>query len=137
MTAADNIAAMQRFYAAFMQGDLDALRALVSDDFVLSNDFTARVPTAGEFHGKDGVVRFFEILAEVIAEVHAFVPDEFIASGDKVAVLGHERMTVRPTGRTVDARWVQVGTFRNGLMSRFDEYSDTAAWDVGFMPRET
>ena len=129
-----NIAAMKRFYETFLRGDLKALRNLVADDFVLSNDFTARVPTAGVFEGRDGLERFFAILGEVISEVHTFEADEFIASGDRVAVLGHERMRVKETGRLVDAKWVQVGRFRDGLMIRFDEYSDTAAWDVGFTP---
>ena len=129
-----NIAAMKTFYETFLRGDLKALRDLVTDHFVLSNDFTDRVPTAGVFEGRDGLERFFTILGEVISEVHVFQADEFIANGDRVAVLGHERMRVRSTGRLVAAKWVQVGRFRDGLMTRFDEYSDTAAWDVGFTP---
>lgn len=129
-----NVAAMKRFYETFLSGDLKALRNLVSDDFVLTNDFTDRVPTSGTFEGKDGLERFFAILGDVISDVQVFQADEFIASGDRVAVLGHERMRVRSTGRLVSARWVQVGRFRDGLMTRFDEYSDTAAWDVGFAP---
>lgn len=129
-----NIAAMKRFYETFLAGDLKALRDLVTDDFVLSNDFTDRVPTAGVFEGKDGLERFFAILGDAISEVQVFQADEFIASGDCVAALGHERMRVKDTGRLVDAKWVQVGRFRDGLMTRFDEYSDTAAWDVGFTP---
>ena len=132
-----NLATMKRFYDTFLGGNIEGLSALVTDDFVLSNDFTSRVPTAGEFHGRNGLQRFFTILADVISEIYVFQPDEFIAGGDKVVVLGHERMRVRATGRTVSARWVQVGTFRDGLMWRFDEYSDTAAWDVGFHPIES
>ncbi len=131
---AQNIAAMKRFYATFMAGEIAALRHLVTDDFVLTNDFTSRVPTAGRFEGKDGIERFFAILGEVISEVHVFEADHFIADDDYVAVLGHERMRVKSTGRIVEARWVQVGRFRDGLMSHFDEYSDTAAWDLGFTP---
>lgn len=137
MNSNQNLAAMKRFYDTFLGGNTAGLSALVTDDFVLSNDFTSRVPTAGEFHGKDGLLSFFTILADVISEIYVFQPDEFIAGGDKVVVLGHERMKVRATGRAVSARWVQIGTFRDGLMCRFDEYSDTAAWDVGFCPIES
>ncbi|MGD9603870.1 MAG: nuclear transport factor 2 family protein [Gammaproteobacteria bacterium] len=129
-----NIEALKNFYATFLRGDLQALRALVSDDFVLSNDFTARVPTAGVFRGKDGLERFFSILGDAISEVHVFQADEYVASADRVAAIGHERMRVKDTGRLVDAKWVQVCRFRDGLMTNFDEYSDTAAWDVGFTP---
>ena len=130
-----NIQAMKRFYETFLSGDLKSLRNLVTDDFILSNDFTTRVPTSGVFEGKDGLERFFSILGEVISEVHVFEADEFIASGDCVAVIGHERMRVKTTNNLVDAKWVQIGRFRDGLMTHFEEYSDTAAWDSGFTPR--
>jgi len=130
-----NIAALERFYRTFLAGDMQTLRSLVSDDFLLTNDFTPRVPTAGVFHGKDGLEKFFGILGEVISEVHVFQADEFIASGSRVAAIGHERMRVKTTGRLVDAKWVQVCRFRDGLMTHFEEYSDTAAWDLGFTPQ--
>lgn len=55
-----------------------------------------------------------------------FEADHFIADDDHVAVLGHERMPVKSTGQIVGARWVEVGRFREGSKSHFDEYSDTA-----------
>jgi ketosteroid isomerase-like protein len=131
LSEAKNVETMKQFYDEFMSGNIPGILSLVTDDFVLSNDFTANVPTAGEFHGKPGLERFFTVLGEVVSEVEIFQADEYIADGDRVVVLGHERMQVRSTGRWVNAKWAQVGTFRDGLMSRFDEYSDTAAWDVG------
>ena len=132
MSEQQNVETMKRFYEAFTSGNIPAMLNLVTDDFVLSNDFTVKVPTAGKFLGKQGLERFFSVLAEEISEVQIFQPDEYIASGERVVVLGHERMRVRATGRVVNAKWAQVATFRDSLMSRFDEYSDTAAWDVGF-----
>lgn len=134
MNETKNVDAMKKFYDELMGGNIPGVLALVTDDFVLSNDFTANVATAGEFHGKEGLERFITLLGEVVSEIETFQGDEYIADGDHVVVLGHERMKVRATGRWVDARWAQVGTFRDGLMSRFVEYSDTAAWDVGCSP---
>jgi ketosteroid isomerase-like protein len=46
--------------------------------------------------------------------------------------MGHERCLVRLTGRLVEANWVQIFDFRDGLVCRHREYTDTAAWDAGF-----
>ena len=123
-----NVGTMKQFYTAFLAGDINQVLDLVTDDFVLSNDFTANVATAGEFLGKEGLERFFVLLGEVVSEIESFVPEEFIGDGDKVVVLGHERMQVRETEKWVSARWAQIGTFRDGKMCRWVEYSDTAAW---------
>ena len=34
--------------------------------------------------------------------------------------------------RVVEAKWVQVWTLRDGMISRYREYTDTAAWEDGF-----
>jgi ketosteroid isomerase-like protein len=65
-------------------------------------------------------------------EFQVFQPDEFIVGSDSVVVLGHERCRVKATGRIVDANWVQIFTLHNGRISRYREYSDTAAWDNGY-----
>ncbi len=64
--------------------------------------------------------------------IFSFQPDEFVVGSDSVAVLGHERCRVKATGRIVEAKWVQIFTLRNGKISRYREYSDTAAWDGGY-----
>jgi taurine dioxygenase len=53
-----------------------------------------------------------------------------------VVALGHERCLVRATGRVVEVKWVQIFDFRNGLVCRHREYTDTAAWDAGFVRRD-
>jgi ketosteroid isomerase-like protein len=65
-------------------------------------------------------------------EFQIFQPDEFIVGRDSVVVLGHERCRVKATGCIVEAKWVQVFTLRDSRISRYREYSDTAAWDTGY-----
>lgn len=131
MSETENIKLMKQFYSEFMNGNIPGVLDLVTDDFVLSNDFTPNVATAGEFHGKAGLEKFFSLLGECVGEVEIFEADNYLADGDHVIVLGHERMQVLATGRWVEAKWAQVGTFRDGLMCRWVEYSDTAAWSIG------
>jgi ketosteroid isomerase-like protein len=65
-------------------------------------------------------------------EFETFEADEFIVAPGRVVVLGHERCRVRATNRIVEVDWAQVFTFRDGLVCRHREYSDTAAWEAGF-----
>lgn len=60
-------------------------------------------------------------------EMLEFQPQEFIAEGDKVVVLGHGRWRAKSTGQTAESDWVHVFTRRNGKTVSFREYSDTAA----------
>ena len=83
MSEVENVETMKQFYAAFLAGDMAQVLSLVTDDFVLSNDFTANVATAGEFNGKAGLEKFFALLGDVVSEVESFVADEFVAGGDE------------------------------------------------------
>ncbi len=49
-----------------------------------------------------------------------------------MVVLGHERMLARATGRIVEASWAQVWTFRDGVVIRYREYTDSAAWEAAY-----
>lgn len=131
MSESDNVETLKRFYAEFMNGNIDGVLKLVADDVEVSNDFTENVATAGTFHGKAGLEKFFTLLSEVVGEVEVFQADQYVADGDTVVALGHERMQVRANGRWVTANWAQVATFRDGLICRWVEYSDTAEWQAG------
>lgn len=131
MVEQKNVQIVQRIYKAFMGGDIPAVLNLFTDDAEHRDFFSAKIPWAGVRRGRRGVEQFLKTLVEAL-EVEVFQPDEFIAGGDSVVVLGHERMRVRATGRMVEANWAHIWTLRDGMASRFLEYSDTAAWEAGF-----
>jgi len=133
MSEQENLEIVKRGYKAFAEGDLAALLKFVADDAEWNFFPTyAGIPFAQHpWLGRDGVEKAIRMLIETL-EFQLFQSDEFIAGGDSVAVLGHERCRVKETGRMVEAKWVQVFTLRDGKMIRFREYSDTAAWDAGY-----
>jgi ketosteroid isomerase-like protein len=53
-------------------------------------------------------------------------PEEYIAAGDSVAVLGTYHGTYRATGKAATARFVHVYRFRGGRIARFEQVADTA-----------
>ena len=122
---------VQRIYQANLEGDISTRLSLLTDDFDLTFFGSEKIPWAGRWRGKDGLGRFLSTIADAL-EFQIFSPDEFIAAGNYVVVLGHERCRVRATGKVVDASWAHVWTVPAGLISRHLEYSDTAAWEAGF-----
>lgn len=132
MSAEANTELVRRWYAAIARGDLDAVLAPLAEDVRLWVAGPPDVlPFAGERRGHASVTALFATLREA-AVIELNEPHEFIAQGDKVVVLGRHRARVRRTGRVYDAGWVQVFTLRDGAVTAFEEYGDTAAWVTAY-----
>lgn len=133
MQEAQNTKVVQDAYAAFGRGDIAALLGQFSDDIIWRpvTGGGTHVPFAGERRGKAGVAEFFKRVAES-EDFEVFEPREFVAQGDKVVTLGHYRAKVRKTGRTVDSDFVMVFTLRDGKVTHFQEFLDSAALNAAF-----
>jgi hypothetical protein len=53
-------------------------------------------------------------------------PHDFITEADTVVVLGRYGGKFNATGRLLDAQFVHVWTMRDGRVTRFQQYADTA-----------
>src|SRR5215210_5597289 len=99
MAEQENIRLVQALYAAFGRGDIPALLDALTDDVEWWEPGPTDVlPWAGLRRGSDQVGQLFRVLDEV-EEVQQFQPQEFVAQGDRVVVLGHERCRIKSTGR--------------------------------------
>ena len=56
------------------------------------------------------------------------VAEHFVDGGDKVAVEGRYRGTMKASGIAVDAQFVHIWRFRQGKIVRFQQYTDTQQW---------
>jgi ketosteroid isomerase-like protein len=127
MSTRDNVELVQRMYAEFGQGNIPAVLDAVSEDvewFIPGP--VGLIPFVGRRTGREQVGEFFATLAATETAVE-FEPREFIAEGDQVVVLGHQRWTVKATGITYEDDWAHVLTVRDGKVVRFREYHDTYA----------
>jgi ketosteroid isomerase-like protein len=70
------------------------------------------------------VARFFRTFGQD-AEFEVFEPWEYIAKGNKVVVLGHERQRIKATGRVVETDWAMVFSLRDGRITRFRNFVDS------------
>ena len=113
-------------YESFKSGDIAALLGLLSDDVAWQLPETENVPFAGKRSGREQVAQFFQSLGES-QDVLQFEPQELIADGDKVVSLGQYKWRVKATGREYGSDWAHVFTVRDGKITGFQEYMDTAS----------
>lgn len=132
--AADNVQVVQRAIEHFQRGDIPALLDAMTDDIDWTIPVVPNVPFTGTRKGRDAVGRFFAELAQH-QRARRFEPRQFVAQGDTVVVLGHYAWDVAPTGRSWDADYAHVFTVRDGRVSGFHEYMDTALAAAAFQPR--
>ena len=125
MSEQENTQIVKDAYAAFKRGDIPTILNMLADDvkWFLPGP-TDIIPVAGERHGREQVGQFFSALDQN-QEAKEFEPQEFVAQGDKVVVLGHYVWRIKANGREYGSDWAHVFTLRDGKVVKFQEYYDT------------
>ena len=126
MTEQESVQVVEQIYAAFERGNIQAIHHLLADDVDWEFPGPEDIPFGGGRRGREIVAQFFTSADETV-EVEKFEPQAFVAQGDRVIVLGYERVRVKSTGHFYETDWVHVWTVREGKVVRLREYSDTAA----------
>ncbi len=116
---------VQAMYAAYGSGDMEALKDTLSDDIQWIYHGTDEIEHSGIYKGKKGVTEFF---SDVNAHIDYldFQPNQFIAEGNIVVVLGNEKQKIKKNGETLEQEWVQVYTVKGELITRMEEFSNTS-----------
>lgn len=121
MSASKNTKIVQALYQAFGEGSADGFLSLLTDDVVLEMPRLPDVPLKDRYKGKKGVLQFLKDRAPAI-QYDTFTPQEFIAQGDIVVVLGETRGKALTTGKRFRHQWAQVFHFREGKIAGIQEY---------------
>ena len=132
MQEAQNTKVVQEAYAAFGRGDVQGILDRVTDDVIWKGVYgaAAHVPTSGERRGKSAVATFFKQVAETV-KFSRFEPKEFIATGDRVVALGSYNGTTS-IGKGFESDFAMVFTLKNGKVSHFQEFCDSAAINAAY-----
>ena len=133
MNEQTNTKLVQKAYAAFGSGDVSGLLHLIASDVVWHFPQCTGIPWAGTFRRHEGVVQFLGSLAKT-ADIENFDPSHFFAQGDRVVVLGHERLRIKSTQRSCEIDWAHSFILRGGVIAEFREYTDTAVIAGAFDP---
>ena len=132
MQEAQNTKVVQEAYAAFGRGDVQGILDRLTDDVIWKGVYgaAAHVPTSGERRGKSAVATFFKQVGETV-KFSRFEPKEFIATGDRVVALGSYTGTTS-IGKTFESDFAMVFTLKNGKVSHFQEFCDSAAINAAY-----
>jgi len=116
---------VQEMLTAFGKGDMEALKQTLSDDAIWVYHGTDGIPYNGTYQGKGGAVKFImNIMANV--EVLDFQVAKIVADQNTVIVLGSEKQKIKSNSEVLEQKWVQVYTVENDLITRLDEFANTA-----------
>jgi ketosteroid isomerase-like protein len=126
-----NLSVVQDVYAAFAQGDMQAILAHLSPDVVWGEPENPFNPAAGTRHGHAGFLEWARLGHEA-EDIEVLEPQLFLTSENAVAVVGHLRCRARRTGRSYESDFVHVVRFRDGMITRFQEFFDTYAAGEAF-----
>ncbi|MCF6318464.1 MAG: nuclear transport factor 2 family protein [Proteobacteria bacterium] len=116
---------VQAMYAAYGSGNMEALKNTLSDDIQWIYHGTDEIEHSGVYKGKEGVTDFFNNVNAHIDYLD-FKPNQFIADGNMVVVLGNERQKIKKNSEMLEQEWVQVYTVENQLITRMEEFSNTS-----------
>jgi uncharacterized protein len=117
---------VKQAYEAFGRRDIPAMLNLVADEVDWKFVGPASLPYAGLRRNRKEAADFFAAL-ERADETEIFEPREFIEAGENVTVLGWVKGIARDTQKTFDTEWVHVFTVKDGKVTRWRGFSDTAA----------
>jgi uncharacterized protein len=128
----ENLQVVHQAYAAFGQGDVAGVLAVLTKDVRWSTPGPSDViPYAGSRTGHEQVAGYFEAFGGAV-EVTQFEPQRFFAQEDMVVVLGHYAFRVKSTGKAVNTDWVHAFTLRDRKIVAFRGYEDSAAVAAAF-----
>jgi ketosteroid isomerase-like protein len=123
----DNTTIVKNLYNSFASGDIPGVLGAMSPDIkwheAESNPY---MPSGEPWIGPDAVLN--SLFMRLGSEWDGFSvhPRSFYGAGDSVIVEGRYTGTYKPTGKSLDAQVCHVWDVRNGKLTRFQQYVDTA-----------
>lgn len=108
-------------FAAFVEGDVEAIVETVSEDTLWIYHGTQVIPK-NEFRNKDGVRKFFTSILNG-TEVLKFEREQYIVQDNVVVVIGNEHQRVKKSGKELQQKWVQIYTVENELIVCMEEFA--------------
>jgi uncharacterized protein len=126
MQEEENVKALKDAFVAFRNGDMDALFSIYDDDAeYISVGSPDVIPWSGTYKGHEQIRQYFARLNDGI-EFQSFIDQEYIAQGNKLAILGHGRYKVRSTGIEFETNPQYIVTMRDGKITKLILLDDTA-----------
>ena len=110
-------------YASFAQGDVPAALGVMAEDIQWTE--ADGFPLAGTYVGPQAVLEGVFMRLGEIGDDYAVVPEQFVADGDTVVMLGHYAWKHKSSGEPAVVKMAHVWTVDGGKVVRFQQHVDT------------
>lgn len=123
----DNVSLLKNLYDAFGRGDIPTVLGAMSPDIKWHEAESHPYRPSGEaWVGPDDILN--NLFMKLGGEWDGFTvhPRSFHAAGDSVIVEARYSGTYKATGKSMDAQVCHVWDVKNGQVTRFQQYVDTA-----------
>jgi ketosteroid isomerase-like protein len=122
--AEQSVEVVRGIYEALGRGDMPGVLGAMADNIEWYE--AEGMPYGGVYHGGEAVAQ--NVFGPITQDIPDFAvtPEEFIASGDAVAVVARYTGTGKATGKQLDLPVVHVWDVREGKIARFRQFADTA-----------
>lgn len=119
-----NADVVNRVYAGFAAGDINAVVATFADDIQWTE--AAGFPYAGTFTGAEAIVANVFMRLGTEWDGYKAEPDLVISDGNQVAARGWYSGTCKQTGKSFRARFTHWYTVTDGKIARFEQVVDSS-----------
>lgn len=126
--------AVQRFFTALGEANLDRALESVHEDTVFSAPGPNTVPIYGDFYGRDGVRDFIRILGELF-DTEAFEIYDVKEADDYVFAIGLMKHRVKKTGRMFECEWSLVCKIKDDSIISYKMFEDTSALEKAYLSK--
>ena len=123
----DNVRLLRNLYEAFGRGDIPSVLGAMSSDIRWHQaEGNPYMPSGEAWVGPDAVLN--SLFMKLGAEWDGFAvdPKSFHGAGDSVIVEARYSGTYKATGKSIDAQACHVWDVKDGKVTRFQQYVDTA-----------
>ena len=120
---ATNKEIVEGVYVSFAQGDVPAVLGTMADDIQWTE--ADGFPLAGTYVGPQAVLEGVFMRLGEIGEGYAVVPEQFVADGDTVVMVGHYAWKHKSSGDPAVVKVAHVLTLEGGKIVRFQQHVDT------------
>lgn len=120
---ATNKEVIENAYASFARGDVPAALGAMADDIRWTE--ADGFPLAGTYVGPQAVLEGVFMRLGEIGDGFAVVPEQFLAEGDTVVVLGTYSWKHKSSGEPAFVKMAHVWTMDGGKAVAFQQHVDT------------
>ncbi len=120
---ATNQEIVENAYASFATGDVPAVLGVMAEDVQWTE--ADGFPLAGTFVGPQAVLEGVLMRLGEIGDDFAVVPEQFVADGDTIVVLGSYGWNRKSSGEPAIVKMAHVWTMDNGKLVAFQQHVDT------------